>query len=135
VTEPGPAVSLVVGVLSVLAESWDEIDADFRRHYHLDLADACWGGPDGHGIGFRRLWALLVRLPLDSSLARSRGWAWTHGDELAALAVEVAVNQHRPKGKPMWQYPRPGQPADSPAAPELDRAAVRGAFMGGGLSG
>lgn len=137
-----PARDLAMGVVTLLREHWDELDADFQRFYALDLGAACFG-PDHAGL--RRIYALITGLPQDSALARSMGWAWTEDSEMTATLVELVHDQassaramvNALSGKRKWngppkplRWPRP-TPTVAPRRPEpaapapLDRASIR----------
>lgn len=138
-----PARDLMLGIVTMLREHWDELDADFQRYYALDLGAVCFG-PDHAGL--RRIHALIVSLPPDSALARSMGWAWDDEREMTATLIELVHDQassaramvNALSGKRKWngppkplRWPRPAVPtprAPRPAPSEtgpLDRAAIR----------
>lgn len=125
-----PALSSAAGVAILLAEHWDALDVDFRRHFGLDLEECCFG-PNEFGV--RRLKAHISRLPPDSATAREMGWSWDEMREMTALLVEVAVNSRRQKDSdPIFKYPRPGAllAAIEDKAPPLTREGIRAAFLG-----
>lgn len=47
---------------------WDQLEADFRRFYRLDLRECLWGR---EWLGCRRLWALMAALPAESAFQRA----------------------------------------------------------------
>lgn len=128
-----PASSAAAGVAILLAEHWDALDADFRRHYGLDLEACCWG-PEA--IGVRRLKAYISQLPHETSaLAREMGWQWDEMREMTATLVELTVNDRRSKATdPVFKWPRPADLVagmEPEPKPSLTRAGVRVALMGG----
>jgi hypothetical protein len=65
------------GLAGLLADRWDEVEADFQHYYRLDLRR------EAHDAGCRRLWALINGLPGDAAIHRHGTWSRT--DEIAAL--------------------------------------------------
>lgn len=136
-----------MGLARFVAERWDDLDVDFRRFYGLDLADACWG-PDQ--LGVRRLSVYVERLPADSTVARSEGFAWDDLREMTATLVELShdtaisnramvgslTGKRFPGPREPLRFPRPtvevakAVAETSDAAPPLDRHAVRVALLG-----
>jgi len=141
-----PALGALLGVVELLNEQFDTIEADFQRFYGLDLGEACWG--DNH-VGVRRLMALIRGLPPESTLSRVTGDWWTEGHELTASLVElthavaqasqlsaqtgwaqVAGKKQFPKPDPL-KIPRPGDSDVQVDAelPELSLSETRSAFQ------
>lgn len=124
-----PAISAAVGVVVLLDEHWDELDADFRHHYGLDLEQCCWGP---RAIGVRRLKSYISRLPPTSALAVAMGWSWDELREMTATLVDLVANQRRTKkSDPVFRYPRPkGLTGVTTQKPVLTREGMRAALMG-----
>lgn len=127
VTSPG-----IVGLLDLVAEYGEAIEADLFRFYGLDLADL-----GTHRLSFRRLDVLLRQLPRESGLHGAlfgEPSKWNDSDYLLALLVDAThihnwqyATVHRGKGKKPKApkpVPRPGQePSDDQARTmKADRA-------------
>jgi hypothetical protein len=142
-----PALDALVGLVRLLEDQWEPLEADFQRFYGLDLRRACWG-PDA--LGARRLRVLISHLPQDSSLARSMGWWWSDVHEMQAQLIELAALSAQATtatvgsltGK-RWRptpanFPRPtlpsvpvpaGPPAPRAPAPGLSRETIRATLL------
>jgi hypothetical protein len=79
------------GLVAVLTERWDAIEADFARYYHLDLTDACFGPGQ---VGARKVLNLVRHLPSEGALGRVENpdwWWWRPEHEYLAVGAELAV--------------------------------------------
>ncbi|MGV9263157.1 hypothetical protein ACWDRR_00670 [Kitasatospora sp. NPDC003701] len=77
----------MIALAGLIDQHGDDIDADFRRYYGLDVADV--GTP---GLTWRRLGALVNRLPREGCYARAVVGAeeaeWTTDRHLLASVVD-----------------------------------------------
>lgn len=97
-----------------------EIEADFQRYYHLDLADWVRGDMDS-----RRFFALLDGLPEESNFHTwaLRGGDWTHREYLhARLVNEVALSRADGKGYTPNLIQSPAQTVAAQADADYRRA-------------
>lgn len=106
-----PRVGGISGLLGLLAEHGEAVEADLLRYYQRDLADVTTGR-----LSWRRLRVLLRYLPEDSATAREvRGTPyWSQADHLLAGVHDLlaGANWQRavmttPKGRPRPPVPKP----------------------------
>lgn len=120
----------------VLLEHFEALEADFRRFYHLDLAECVWP-VDGGGLSVRRFEVLLRALPAESAFARSITEgplpAYSYTEELLASHLEAVIESTRILRDTMialWSKKGPGPRQAAASVPRpwdrtpADRAAV-----------
>ncbi len=105
----------ILGLWRLILETFEALEADFARHYHLELAELVFGG---ESVPLRRLRNLIVHLPPDSAFVRTvtprlppAPAPWSTGDELLALVAELVDANTRAfvvaNSKPNATAPKP----------------------------
>ncbi len=134
----------IAGLWRLILETFDALEADFARHYQLELAELVYGGDR---VPLRRLRNLIVHLPPDSAFVRTvtprlpqKAAPWSTTEYLLALIAELVdantrafVSAYSKKGstapKPL-KIDRPGDKPDRPvdmSSPEARK------FFGGAV--
>lgn len=105
------------GLVALLREHGEAIEADLRQHYHVRLNELFRPGGD---LTWRELGVLVRQLPPDSrtrlALGQSDG-LWTLGDHLTALAIDELRTAN-------WQRANAGAKSVSKKPPPIDRPGV-----------
>lgn len=118
----------IQGLWRLILETFDALEADFARHYNLELAELVFGGDR---VPLRRLRNLIVHLPPDSAFVRTitprlpqAAAPWSTTDYLLALIAELVdantrafVSAYSKKGS---KQPKPieiDRPGDEPKRP------------------
>jgi hypothetical protein len=105
----------ILGLWRLILETFEALEADFARHYHLELAELVFGG---ESVPLRRLRNLIVHLPPDSAFVRTVAprlpatpAPWSTGDNLLALIAELVDANTRAF---ISAYSKPNSPAPKP---------------------
>lgn len=109
----GRRVGGIFGLVDLLEEHGEAIEADLLRYYQVDVADLFSGD-----LSPRRVLALIRHLPRDAATKREVAGdvtAWGETEHLLALAIDTlnvanwqrAGDKRNPRPRPV---PRPGDP-------------------------
>ena len=134
----------IIGLWRLILETFDALEADFARHYHLELAELVFGGDR---VPLRRLRNLIVHLPPDSAFVRTitprlpqAAAAWSTTDYLLALIAELVdantiafVIAHSKKGATKPTPIKIDRPDDKPAHPANMSSPEARAFFAGAI--
>jgi len=132
----------IAGLWRLILETFDALEADFARHYHLELAELVFGG---ERVPLRRLRNLIVHLPPDSAFVRTvtprltqAAAPWSTTDYLLALIAELIdtntryfVVAHSKKGKTPPKPLKVERPDDKPKRPVDMSSPEASAFFAG----
>lgn len=92
-----------------LRDRGDDIEADLKRFYGVDLRDLWRPGGGDSQLTLRLLWVYIRRLPMDSALAISDNGGtmpWTLADHLLADNWLIHARVNAPKSKRPKDHPR-----------------------------
>jgi len=132
----------IIGLWRLILETFDALEADFARHYHLELAELVFGGDR---VPLRRLRNLIVHLPPDSAFVRTitprlpqAAAPWSTTDYLLALIAELIdantiafVIAHSKKGTTRPTPIKIDRPDDKPDRPaDMSSTEARTFFAG-----
>lgn len=134
----------IAGLWRLILETFDALEADFARHYQLELAELVFGGDR---VPLRRLRNLIVHLPPDSAFVRTvtprlpqKAAPWSTTEYLLALIAELVdantiafVVAHSKKGKTPPKPIKIDRPGDKPDRPVDMSSPEAREFFGGAI--
>ncbi|HEY9311474.1 hypothetical protein [Williamsia sp.] len=101
----------------------DDIEADLKHFYGVDLRDLFRPGGGDSQLTLRLLWVYIRRLPHTSALAISDNGGrmpWSIEDHLLADLWALQANRGKKRGSPWRDYPNRPKPAAKKANSQID---------------